>query len=104
LRDCWDNIGWSLYRKGEYAKALPWFERAAKIKIAGPAGDLCESSVPFENMILVYVALQMREGAEKATVDYISRFDRLPWPERHALRKLEIDADALYVQSRGHTA
>jgi hypothetical protein len=54
-------------------------------------------------MILVYVAVQMREEAEEATVDYISRFGRLPWPERHALRKLDIDADALYVQSRGHT-
>jgi hypothetical protein len=53
-------------------------------------------------MILVYVALQMREEAHKATVDYVAQFGRLPWPERHALRKLNIDADALYVQSRGH--
>jgi Tfp pilus assembly protein PilF len=103
LRDCWNNIGWSLYRKEEYAKALPWFDRAAKARIAGPIGDQCESALPFENMILVYVAVQMREEAEEATVDYISRFGRLPWPERHALRKLDIDADALYVQSRGHT-
>jgi len=102
LRDCWNNIGWSLYRREEYAKALSWFERAAKVKIAGPMGDLCESSLAFENMILVHVALTMREEAQKATADYISRFGRLPWPERHALRKLDIDADALYVQSRGH--
>jgi tetratricopeptide (TPR) repeat protein len=34
-RDCWNNIGWSLYRKKEYAKALPWFERAAKVKNVG---------------------------------------------------------------------
>jgi tetratricopeptide (TPR) repeat protein len=104
LRDCWNNIGWSLYRKGAYAKALPWFERAAKVKIAGPMGDLCESALPFENMILVCVALNLASEAAQATVDYISRFGRLPWPERHALRKLNIDADALYVQSRGHTA
>ena len=62
LRDCWNNIGWSLYRKEEYAKALPWFERAAKVKSVGPMGDLCESALPFENMILVYVALHMRGG------------------------------------------
>ena len=104
LRDCWNNIGWSLYRKEEYAKALPWFERAAKVGIAGPMGDLCESALPFENMILVYVALHMPSEALAATADYVSRFGRLPWPERHALRKLNIDADALYVQSRGHTA
>jgi tetratricopeptide (TPR) repeat protein len=102
LRDCWNSIGWSLYRKEEYAKAFTWFERAAKVRIAGPTGDLCESSLAFENMILVYVALEMREVAHRATVEYISKFGRLPWPERHALRKLEIDADGLYVQSRGH--
>jgi len=104
LRDCWNNIGWSLYRKEEYAKALPWFERAARVKNVGPTGETFEFSLPFENMILVYVALNMAEEASEATVDYISRFGRLPWPERRALRKLNIDGDALYVQSRGHTA
>jgi tetratricopeptide (TPR) repeat protein len=102
LRDCWNNIGWSLYRKGEYARAVPWFERAAKVKSVGPMGDMFESALPFENIIQVYVALRMAEEAVEATVDYISRFGRLPWPERHALRKLNIDADALYVQSCGH--
>jgi len=46
----------------------------------------------------------MPEEAVEATVDYISRFGRLPWPERHALRKLNINADALYVQSCGQAA
>jgi tetratricopeptide (TPR) repeat protein len=104
LRECWNNIGWSLYRKGEYVKALQWFERAAKAKSVGPMGGLYESALPFEKMILAYVALNMASEAAEATVDYVSRFGRLPWPERHALRKLNIDADALYVQSRGHTA
>ena len=102
LRDCWNDIGWSLYRKEEYARALPWFERAAKVKGVGPMGETFECARPFENIIQVYVALHMREQAMKATVDYISRFGRLPWPERHALRELNIDADALYFQSRGH--
>jgi len=102
LRDCWNNIGWSLYRKEEYAKALPWFERAANAKSVGPMGDLFESTLPFENIIQVNVALHMPEEAVEATVDYISRFGRLPWPERHALRKMNIDADALYVQSCLH--
>ena len=104
LRDCWNNIGWSLYRKGEYAKALPWFERAAKVKSVGPMGDEFESALPFENIIQAYVALNMREDALEATSAYISRFGRLPWPERHALRKLNIDADALYVQFCGRAA
>jgi tetratricopeptide (TPR) repeat protein len=104
LRDCWNNIGWSIYRKEEYAKALPWFERAAKVKSVGPMGDTFESALPFENIIQAFVALHMRERAVEATVDYIARFGRIPWPERHALRRLNIDADVLYVQSCGHTA
>jgi Tfp pilus assembly protein PilF len=104
LRDCWNNIGWSLYRKEEYAKALPWFERAARVKSPGLMGDVCELPLPFENIIQVYVALHMVEEARSATLDYVSRFGRLPWPECHALRKLNIDADALYVQSCGRPA
>ena len=104
LRDCWNNIGWALYRKGAYARALPWFERAAKVKSVDAVGDIIESTLPLENIIQVYVALNMVNEATKATVDYVSRFGRLPWPERHALRKLHIDADAIYVQQCGHAA
>jgi tetratricopeptide (TPR) repeat protein len=103
-RDCLNNIGWLLYRRKEYAKALPWFERAAKVKSVGPMGDMCQLPLPFENIIQVYVALHRVEEAERAALDYISRFGRLSWPERHALRRLNIDADALYVQSCGHAA
>ena len=103
-RDCLNNIGWLLYRKEEYAKALPWFERAAKVKSVGLMGDMCELPLPFENIIQVYEALHMVEEARSATLDYISRFGRLSWPERHTLRRLNIDADALYVQSCGRAA
>ena len=104
LRDCWNNIGWALYRKGAYARALLWFERAAKVKSVDLAGDMIESTLPLENIIQVYVALNMKSEAIKATEDYVSRFGRLPWPERHALRKLNVDADAIYVQHCGHAA
>jgi Tfp pilus assembly protein PilF len=103
LRDCWNNLGWYLYRKGEYAKALPWLERAAKVKRIDPVGNILESPHPIENIILVYVALNMALEAEKAAVHYIANFGRLPWPERRALRKLNIDADALYIKHCGHT-
>ena len=103
LRDCWNNLGWYLYRKGEYAKALPWLERAAEVKRIDSAGNLLESPHPIENIILVYVALNMAKEAEKAAVHYIANFGRLPWPERRALRKLNIDADALYIKHCGHT-
>jgi tetratricopeptide (TPR) repeat protein len=103
-RECLNNIGWSLYRKEQYAKALPWFERAAEVKSVGPMGEMFEDSLPYENLIQVYVALEMTEEARKASVDYVSRFGRLPWPERHALASVGIHADALYIEHCGRAA
>jgi Tfp pilus assembly protein PilF len=102
FRDCWNNIGWYLYRQGEYAKALPWFERAATIRNSVPILPELESALALENMILVYVALNKAKEAGEATVNYIARFGRLPWPERRALLKLNINADALYIEHCGH--
>jgi tetratricopeptide (TPR) repeat protein len=102
FHDCWNNIGWYLYRQGEYAKALPWFERAATIKNFAPTSRELESPLAIENMILVYVALNMVKEAGEVTVNYIARFGRLPWPERRALLKLNINADALYIEHCGH--
>jgi Tfp pilus assembly protein PilF len=100
-RDCCNNLGWYLYRKGEYAKALPWFERAARTRNFSQFPPGPESPVPFENIILVYAALNMATEAEEATLHYISRFGRLPWPERRALQKLNINADALFIEQCG---
>jgi hypothetical protein len=46
----------------------------------------------------------MQEPTLKTAVDYISGYGRLPWPERRALRRFNIDADALSVQSCGEAA
>ncbi len=102
FRDCWNNIGWCLYRREEYAKALPCFERAAKIRSFSPTLQVSQSARLYENLMLVYVALAKQKEARGTTVDYISHFGRVPWPERHALRKLNIDADALYIEHCGH--
>ena len=103
LRDCWNNLGWYLYRKGEYAKALPWLERAATIRDFTPNLQEREYALVIENMILVYVALNMVKEAGEAAAHYIATFGRLPWPERRALAKLKINADALYIEHCGHT-
>ncbi len=103
LRDCLNNLGWYLYRQGEYAKALPWFERAATIEDFAPIPQEREYALVVENMILVFVALKMAKEAGEAAVHYIVRFGRLPWPERRALAKLNINADALYIENCGHT-
>jgi len=61
-------------------------------------GNILESPYPIENIILVYVALNMAKEAGEAAVRYIANFGRLPWPERHALRKVNINADALCIE------
>ena len=102
LRDCLNNLGWSLYRQCEYAKALPWFKRANRMANFGPSADTSDYTLALENIILVYVALNLVREAFQATIQYVSRFGRLPWPERHELQKLNIDADALYIEHCGH--
>lgn len=97
LRDCFNHLGWYLYRNGEYAKALPWFEQAARVKTFHGPGEAIEFPLAYENIISVYAALAMTEEAERAAREYIARFGRLPWPERRALSRIEIDADALYI-------
>ena len=103
LRDCLNNLGWCLYRKEEFAKALPWFERAATIKDFAPFSQERESALAIENIILVLVALNMAKEAGETAAHYIAHFGRLPWPERRALARLNINADALYIEHCGHT-
>ena len=54
-----------------------------------------------ENKLLAYSALLMTTEAKATTRDYITRFGRVPWPERRALAKIGIDADAMYVELQG---
>jgi len=102
LRDCWSNLGWYLFRKGQYGKALRWLERAAEVKKVDPMGNTLGSPYPLENIIQVYVALNMAKEAREAAVHYIANFGRLRWPERRALRKVNVDADALYIEHCCH--
>jgi tetratricopeptide (TPR) repeat protein len=66
-----NNLGWYLYRKGEYAKAFRWFERAATIKDFAPIPQERESALVAENMMLVYVALNMAKEADEPSGDFV---------------------------------
>ena len=83
---------------------MPWFKRSAATR--GLVADVEErqSPLPYENLILTYAALEMQKEANEATARYIASFGRLPWPERRALARLNIDADALYIEDWGHAA
>jgi len=47
---------------------------------------------------IVYSELGMKAKAQKIAQEYITTVGRVPWPEAHALRKLNIHADAMYVE------
>jgi hypothetical protein len=40
----------------------------------------------------------MTAEAKATTRDYITRFGRVTWPTRRALARIDIDADAMYVE------
>jgi len=53
---------------------------------------------------VIYSGLGLVRDAEEAARYHIRRYGRVGWRERRALQKLGIDADAMYVEHRGHVA
>ena len=100
-RDSWNNIGWYYYRQGMYGEALQWFERVCQLNDTGEFLQHYDRARAVENKLLAYSALRMTAEAEAATRDYITRFGRVTWPARRALAKIDIDADAIYVELQG---
>jgi len=100
--NCWINIGWYYYRRERYGEALQWFERAYQLEDSDNPLLHYDHALALENKLLANVALGRRQEAEANAREYISRFGRLPWPERRALGKLGIDADAIYLDRYGH--
>lgn len=98
FRDSWNNIGWYHYRRGNYHEALQWFDRVCDLNDAGEFLQHYDKARAVENKLLVYSALGLPAEAEATTREYVARFGRVPWPERHALAKVGIDADAKYVE------
>lgn len=60
-----------LYRKGEYAKAVSWFERATTIKDVAPIPPDREFALDVEIMIQVYVILNMAKEADEPSGDFV---------------------------------
>ena len=96
--DCLHSIGSYHYRRGEYRQALTWFERAARVE---PSDNLLAAvgvQGALRSKIRVYSKLGMERDARQEAREYVALHGRLPGPEREALQKLNIDADAMYVE------
>jgi tetratricopeptide (TPR) repeat protein len=96
--DCLHKTGWYHYRRSEYREALTWFERAAKVE---PSDNLIAAvgvQGALRSKIRVYSKLGMQREARQEAEEYVAQYGRLPGPERDALQKLNIDADAMYVE------
>jgi len=100
FRDTWNNIGWYYYRRGKYDEALRWFDQCCKVADVQESLGKGNGRLGLENKILTYCALGMVREAESSANEFVGRYGRFDWPERRALRKLGIDADAIYVESR----
>jgi len=94
--DCLIDIGWCYYRKGLYEDARTCLERAKPTDDL-PFGHLSDFMMALENKMLVYGQLGLREQAEEAAKEYVRRYGRICFPERRALAKIGIDADAIYL-------
>ena len=104
FRDLWNNIGWYYFRQGNYREALRWFEQTYQVANSDEAFGKGNCALAIENKILCYSALGMSQEAEATAREYIRRYGRVPWPERRALTRLNLDADAMYVEHCGAMA
>lgn len=95
--DCLNEIGWCYYRRERYEDARRCFERA-RIPYDLPIRPFSDLLLTLENRMLVYGQLGLRNQAEEAANEYVRRYGRIEYPERRALAKIGIDADAIYLE------
>jgi Tfp pilus assembly protein PilF len=100
FRDLWNNIGWFYFRQRNFREALKWFEQTYQIAVSDEIFAVGSCALAIENKILCFASLDMAAEAEAAAREYVRRYGRLAWPERHALARLAIDADGIYVRYR----
>jgi tetratricopeptide (TPR) repeat protein len=100
FRDLWNNIGWYYYRRGRYHEALKWFDQCCKVADVQEGLGKGSGRLGLENKILAYCALGMVPEAQSSAMEFVQRYGRFHWPERRALAKLGINADAIYIESR----
>jgi tetratricopeptide (TPR) repeat protein len=98
LRDLRNDIGWYYYRQGHYHEALKWFDRAFERADCSNFLGQADAAKAMENKTLTLVALGRAQEARETARNYVERFGRLPWPVCHALAKLGIDGDVIYLE------
>jgi tetratricopeptide (TPR) repeat protein len=104
--DCLNEIGWCYYHKGMYEEARRCFEKT-KIKAEDelvPVRGFSDLMRVLENKMLVYAELGLHEQGESTAKEYIRRYGRIEFPERRALKKLGIEADAMYLDRYARSA
>jgi len=98
FRDSQNNIGWYYYRQRDYHEALKWFDRVFEQADCSNFLGEAAAAKAIENKTLTLVALGMAQEAKETARKYVQGFGRLPWPATHALAKIGIDADAIYLE------
>src|SRR5208337_3295557 len=98
--DLFHATGWYHFRRGECDQALEWFERAAGVKHEDPYHGPGVHRATLLSLLVVYAELGMKARAEDLARQFSANIGRVPWPEARILRKLDLDADAIYIEQR----
>lgn len=96
-RDCLNNIGWYYYRRGDFQEALAWFQSSCWFDNALDPGPY---SYAMGNLLLVYAELGMTDEAKRMAEDYIDLCGPIPTAEAHALLRLGLDADSMWLKRK----
>jgi len=111
-RDCLVNIGWEHYLREEYEQALGWFEHACHLMEPMTKADQkhleddsdTDRNPPYklalENVLLALAELGRLTEATQRLQEYHDWFGRLPRYESHALEKLGLQPDVIFIRSR----
>lgn len=97
--DCLYGLGPCHYRLGHLEMALNFFKQVDAVKV-NRAADVSNYQKAREHRIVIHCRLHQHQEAERESREYIRLFGRLGERPRGALRSLELDGDAFYIEGQ----
>lgn len=95
---CFERTGYLHFSREEYQEAFDWFDKAAGIE---PGQDPVAPRViraALERKTLTACHLGRKAEARDLAASYMERHGRVSKPVRKALKRIGVDADAIYIE------
>lgn len=95
---CFERTGYLHFWRGEYQEAFDWFDKAAGIEPGeeGVAPRVIRAEL--ERKILTACQLGWKAEARDLAASYVEQHGRVSRPVRKALKRIDVDADAIYIE------